>query len=323
MALLQVAILSWTTGPSARFAGPHHRTLLPDLRSAAAACRSCQPKLLLEATTFLTAAADGAVALPAPITDAMTLPTSITESIKELDKEIAETAINALGNDILVFLAASVFVVPLSRYLNITPVLGFLALGCAIGPYGLGLFSNTEADVELGDFGILFLLFVEGLNLSPERIKKLGTFFSLGAAQLLLSIGVLFFGTLVGGPLLLPLLEQFVPLDDALIRPLLERPVEAFTIAAAGALSSSAFVLPVLKQKGWEQSPDGLAMLSILLLQDLAVAPLLVLLPIAAGSGPQTSGELGILVAKATFGFGGVLVLGSQVRQMACPAIPL
>ena len=175
--------------------------------------------------------------------------------------------LDALGSDCLVFLAASVFVVPLSRYLNITPVLGFLALGCAIGPYGLSLFSDSEADIELGDFGILFLLFVEGLNLSPERIRKLGSFFSLGAAQLLVSIAVIFFGTLLGGPLLLPLTEQLVPLDDALIRPLLQRPVEAFTVAAAGALSSSAFVLPVLKQKGWERTADGTAALSILLLQ--------------------------------------------------------
>ena len=66
-----------------------------------------------------------------------------------------------------------------------------------------------------------------------------------------------------------------MPLDDSLIRPLLERPVEAFTIAAAGALSSSAFVLPVLKQKGWEERADGTAALAVLLLQDIAVAPLL------------------------------------------------
>lgn len=234
-----------------------------------------------------------------------------------------EAAVNALGNDLFVFLAASVFVVPLSRYLNITPVLGFIALGACIGPYGLGLFSNTEADVELGDFGILFLLFVEGLNLSPERIKKLGSFFSLGSVQILFSMGVIFFSTLWLGPLLLPLAEQFVPIDDALVRPLLERPVEAFTIAAAGALSSSAFVLPVLKQKGWEQTPDGTAALSILLLQDLAVAPLLVILPIAAGSGPQSGSELGLLVAKATFGFGGVLFLGGILLRRVFELVAL
>ena len=241
--------------------------------------------------------------------------TAAADAVTDIDMDATESTLASLGNDGLVFLAASVFVVPISRILNITPVLGFLALGCAIGPYGLGLLANTEADLELGDFGILFLLFAEGLNLSPERIQKLGSFFSLGAAQLLLSIGVLFFGTQLGGPLLLPLTERFVPLDDALVRPILNYPVEAFCIAAAGALSSSAFVLPVLKRKGWEATPDGIAALSILLLQDLAVAPLLVILPIAAGSGPQDAQALGVLVAKATFGFGGVLALGSVLLR--------
>ena len=75
-------------------------------------------------------------------------------------------SLNSLGSDIFTFLAASVLVVPLSRVLNVTPVLGFLALGCAIGPYGLGFFSNSEADLQLGDFGIVFLLFIEA---SPAR----------------------------------------------------------------------------------------------------------------------------------------------------------
>jgi len=232
-------------------------------------------------------------------------------------KDMGDFSLDALGRDLFTFLAASVLVVPLSKYLNLTPVLGFLALGCAIGPYGLSLFSDSEADIELGDFGIVFLLFIEGLNLSTDRLQTLGSFFRLGLAQLLLSIGAFFFITLLIGPQLLPLAEQFIPLDDAILRPILSSPVEAFCIAAAGALSSSAFVLPVLKQKGWEGRADGTAALAILLLQDLAVAPLLVILPLVAGSGPQTGGELGILVAKATFGFGGVLALGSvALRQI-------
>jgi len=113
----------------------------------------------------------------------------------------------------------------------------------------------------------------------------------------------------------LPALESVLPLDDEIIRPILSSPVEAFCIASAGALSSSAFVLPVLKQKGWENRPDGTATLAILLLQDLAVAPLLVILPLVAGSGPQDPAELGVLVGKATFGFAGVLAVGSYVLQ--------
>jgi len=233
---------------------------------------------------------------------------------------VAEAASNtisldALGSDIFTFLAASVLVVPLSRYLNVTPVLGFLALGCAIGPYGLGFFSNSEADLQLGDFGIVFLLFIEGLQLSPDRLQKLGGFFQLGLAQFLLTIATLTAANLYLGPQILETAERFIRLDDNIVRLILTSPVVAFTLAGAGALSSSAFVLPVLKQKGWEDRADGTAALAVLLLQDIAVAPLLVILPLIAGSGPQSGPELGILLAKGTFGFGAVLAVGSVVLR--------
>lgn len=218
----------------------------------------------------------------------------------------------SLGKDVFTFLVVSVIVVPLFKSLEITPVLGFLLAGCALGPYGLQVFSNNEADLQLGDFGILFLLFNEGLSLSPERIKELGRFTGLGVFQLLISIGCLFLGSVLVGPILLKYIQEIgLPLDIKILTPIFENPIKAFCIASAGALSSSAFVLPFLKQKGWEQRPEGIAGLSILLLQDLAVAPLLVVLPIFAGSGPQSAVELAVLVFKATVGFGAVLVAGS------------
>lgn len=218
----------------------------------------------------------------------------------------------SLGRDVFVFLIVSVIVVPLCKTLKITPVLGFLLVGCAIGPYGVKVFSNNEADLQLGDFGILFLLFNEGLSLTPERIKELGRFTGLGVFQLLISIGCLFLGSVLGGPILVKYIQEIgLPLDLKILKPIFENPVSAFCIASAGALSSSAFVLPFLKQKGWEERPEGIAGLSILLLQDLAVAPLLVVLPLLAGSGPQSAIELAVLVFKATIGFGAVLVAGS------------
>ena len=238
-----------------------------------------------------------------------TLPISAAETGQSAD-------LDALGHDIFVFLATSVVIVPLFKALKISPVLGFLAVGCLIGPFGLQIFSNSEADIELGDFGILFLLFNEGLSLSPERIKELGRFTGLGVFQLLISIGMIFVGTFWGGPVILKYVQEIgIPLDIKLLRPVVDNPVQSFCIAAAGALSSSAFVLPVLKQKGWEDRPEGIAGLSILLLQDLAVAPLLVILPLLAGSGPSSSVALGILVTKATLGFGALLVAGSYVLR--------
>ena len=235
-----------------------------------------------------------------------------------LSVEVEEMSLSAIGHDLLLFLAAAVVVDPLGKILGVTPVLLYLLLGFVAGPYGLSLFnSGTEVDSEIGDFGILFLLFVEGLNLSPERLKALGSFFSLGATQLILSLGFIFFGLFFGGPYVLPFVQDVrVPIDPNLIT-LLEKPVIAFSIASAGALSSSAFVLPILKEKGWEKGSDGIAALSILLLQDLAVAPILVILPLIAdyytggASATQDHLALVVLVAKATLGFGTVLALAS------------
>lgn len=259
------------------------------------------------------------------ISSIMSSMTSVASSSSVLTPEMEEASLDALGHDLLLFLAASVVVEPLGKFFKVTPVLLYLALGGLAGPHGLGgsLFSGeTEVDAQIGDFGILFLLFVEGLNLSRERLKALGSFFSLGAAQLLLSVGVIFFGFFFGGPYLLPLVQSSsVPIDASVLE-LLDRPVVAFSIAAAGALSSSAFVLPVLKEKGWEDRPDGIAALSILLLQDLAVAPLLVVLPLlvanydeSGNSATADPAALAILLAKATFGFGGVIAIASVVLR--------
>lgn len=229
-------------------------------------------------------------------------------------KEAGKAALGGLGRDVLTFLAASVAVVPLSKWLGVTPVLGFLATGCLLGPHGLGLFLDTEADLQLGDLGILFLLFSEGLNLSPERLSALRAFSGLGVLQILTSMGLFFFGILLGGPIVVNYIAPVIQMDDFIYQ-IFSSPVEAFCIAAAGALSSSAFVLPVLKEKKWEDKPEGIAALSILLLQDLAVAPLLVILPLLAGSGPQSSTELGVLVLKGTVGFGAVLAIGSVLLK--------
>ena len=105
--------------------------------------------------------ADGAAALD--------MPQELDMPMSELKEKAFE--LDSLGSDVLIFLAASTFVVPLSRLAGISPVLGFLAIGCAIGPYGLQLFSDSQADVELGDFGILFLLQLLKILLSSALDK--------------------------------------------------------------------------------------------------------------------------------------------------------
>lgn len=189
--------------------------------------------------------------------------------------------LESIGRDLLVFLSASVVVTPFANALGITPILGYLLAGALLGPHGMDTFANSKADVELGDFGILFLLFSEGLEVSTTRLKQLTSYLPLGLAQISLTTAALSAALLFGAP---EMAERFFPLDADLID--VHSPAEVFVLAFAGALSTSAFVFPVLKERGWEEENAGQAATSILLQQDLVVAPLLVLLPYVVGQGP-------------------------------------
>jgi Kef-type K+ transport system membrane component KefB len=216
--------------------------------------------------------------------------------------------LESIGQDLLIFLAASVVVVPLANIIGISPILGYLILGAWLGPNGLDFFANSKADVELGDFGILFLLFSEGLEVSKSRLNKLAQFLPLAFAQISLCAAALSWGILNWSNL-----ERFVPLDDGLIN--ISQPTEALILALALTLSTSAFVFPVLNERGWEDEESGQAATSILLLQDLAVAPLLVLLPFVVGQGPTDYAAIGFLSAKASIGFGSIIFVGSIILQ--------
>ncbi|KAL3909305.1 MAG: hypothetical protein SGILL_008137, partial [Bacillariaceae sp.] len=223
--------------------------------------------------------------------------------------EATGIVMESIGQDLLVFLAASVVVTPISKALNVTPILGYLVIGALLGPHGLDVFANSKADVELGDFGILFLLFSEGLEVSTARLRRLADYLPLGLAQMSLCAGVLSAGIV----LVAPALERFLPLDAGLIN--IRSPVEALVLALAGTLSTSAFVFPVLKEREWEEEQSGQAATSILLLQDLAVAPLLVLMPYVVGQGSTNYSAIAFLTAKATIGFGSVILVGSFVLR--------
>lgn len=125
----------------------------------------------------------------------------------------AETSIvlESMGQDLLLFLSSSVVVTLVSNALNISPILGYLVAGALLGTHGLDCFSNAKADVELGDFGILFLLFSEGLEVSSTRLKKLTNYLPLGFAQISLTTGVITAAILAGAP---QFLDRFLPLDE-------------------------------------------------------------------------------------------------------------
>ncbi|KAL7526417.1 hypothetical protein ACHAWF_001760, partial [Thalassiosira exigua] len=235
-----------------------------------------------------------------------------SESVGRSSVPEVETSIvlESVGRDLLLFLFSSVAVTLASAASGTSPILGYLVAGALLGPHGWAVFSNAKADVELGDFGILFLLFSEGLEVSSARLKKLSDYLPLGFAQISLTTGVITAAILLGAP---QFLDKFLPLDEGFID--IRNPTEAVVLALAETLSTSAFIFPVLKERGWEGENAGQAATSILLLQDLFVAPLLVVMPYVVGQGPTDFAAIGFLTAKAAIGFGLVIYVGSFLLQ--------
>jgi len=247
------------------------------------------------------------------LSQSLDIGSNLSRNVGQIPETTTSLVLESLGYDLLVFLAASVFVTPVCKSLNITPILGYLIIGAVLGPHGLDVFANSKADIELGDFGILFLLFSEGLDVSTQRLQKLTNFLPLGLAQISLCTGVISAAFAVGLP---QTVGQYLPLTPSLLS--IGKPAQVLVLAFAGALSTSAFIFPVLKERGWEDEESGEAATSILLLQDLLVAPLLVLLPFLVGESNQTDyAAIGFLTAKATLGFGAIMYAASFVlRQL-------
>lgn len=158
----------------------------------------------------------------------------------------------------LEFLAATTIIIPIFRRLKLSPILGFLLGGVLLGPHGLRLVRDVEDVRQLADFGVLFLLFEMGLELSLDRLRKLRKYaFGLGSVQIAATSVVLGLGAYgMGGSL-----------------------AESAVVGTALSLSSSAFILQILAEKGERQSRAGVATFGVLLMQDIAVVPLLLLVP--------------------------------------------
>lgn len=182
-------------------------------------------------------------------------------------------------NQALVLLAAAVLLLPLFQRLGLGSILGYLAAGIAIGPLGLGLIPGAEAVLHFAELGVVLMLFLVGLELAPEQLwAQRRRLLGLGASQMLFSAALLtgfFFALGQPGP-------------------------AALAIGATLALSSTAFAVQMLVETNQLGTPQGRNAFSILLFQDLAVIPLLLLLPVLAG-GDAGAAQPNLLV--------GVLVL--------------
>ncbi|CAI5489572.1 unnamed protein product [Closterium sp. Naga37s-1] len=229
----------------------------------------------------------------------------------EIGSSAAQDVIGTLGLDTLTFLVATVIVIPFFRSFKASPILGFLLSGVALNQ--LGLIRNISDVKALSELGILFLLFEMGLELSIERLRALAKFaFGMGLPQVLLT-------TLAFAAFELPpdhaigtrMLEWAASARPDLVN--IRSVDEAIVIGAALSLSSSAFVLQLLSEKGELATRVGSATLGILLLQDIAVVPLLVILPILE-SGDFTDDSLFPLLAaaglKSLLGLGVLLYMG-------------
>lgn len=204
--------------------------------------------------------------------------------------------------EVIVFLAAAGIIVPFFSRLRVSPVLGFLVLGALIGPYGLGLFANDIGFLRyaviddlagvrpLAELGIVFLLFMIGLELSPDRLWALRRLvFGLGTLQVAITatvIGLIAWG--FGNP-----------------------PAAALILGLGFALSSTAVVMQLLVERRAVASPLGRTSFAILLLQDLAVVPILVLIGLlAARAADDLPIALGLAFATALAAIAGIFVVG-------------
>ena len=172
--------------------------------------------------------------------------------------------------DILALLLAAVIVVPFFHAIRLGAILGYLAAGIVLGPWGLGLISEVEEIRHLGEFGVIFLLFVLGIELKPEKLWQMRKMvLGLGLGQLLITAGVIYSIALLSG------VSQHA----------------AIIIGFGLALSSTAFCLKLLAERGGISTLMGQMSFSVLLLQDLAVVPLLALVSMFAVSDAGTVGS--------------------------------
>ncbi|WP_417769682.1 monovalent cation:proton antiporter-2 (CPA2) family protein [Stappia sp.] len=200
----------------------------------------------------------------------------------------------------LLFLSATVVAVPFAKRVGLGSVVGYLGAGLAIGPYGFDFIRSAEQVRGVAELGVVLLLFVIGLELEPARLWKMkGDIFGLGTSQ------VLACGAALVGLLLLA-----------------GQPGELAVIAGLGlALSSTAFALQILQERGQLTTSYGQRAFGILLLQDMAIVPLLALIPIlspreADGGGADVLLQVAITIAAV----GGVIVAG---RYLLTPLFTL
>lgn len=198
----------------------------------------------------------------------------------------------SLLQESIVYLLAAVIMVPISRRLGFGSILGYLAAGIIIGPYGVQLIHDAEHILHFAELGVVFLLFIVGLELQPSRLWVLRKMvFGLGSAQVVLSA------------IVIALIAWLLGIGGT----------AAIVIGLILALSSTAFVLQMLAEKKQLGAAHGRAAFSILLFQDLAAIPLIAFLPMLGNNADGGVGavQLGIMALTIV----GLIVLGRYLLR--------
>ncbi|KAH7288722.1 hypothetical protein KP509_31G038300 [Ceratopteris richardii] len=250
-----------------------------------------------EQTEYVTSFEDVTTTAKPVVRELQKLPRRIQKILEKIPHQEVDGEEASLF-DVLWLLLASVIFVPIFQKLpGGSPVLGYLAAGVLIGPYSLSFIRHVHGTKAIAEFGVVFLLFNIGLELSVERLSSMKKYvFGLGTSQVLITaavVGVLchyVFG--FSGP-------------------------AALVVGNGLALSSTAVVLQVLQERGENTSRHGRATFSVLLFQDLAVVVLLILLPLISptsskgGVGFQAIAEaLGVAAVKGVVAIAGIIAGG-------------
>ncbi|MBX9833696.1 MAG: monovalent cation:proton antiporter-2 (CPA2) family protein, partial [Burkholderiaceae bacterium] len=202
----------------------------------------------------------------------------------------------------LLYLLAAVLGVVVCRSLKLPPMLGYLAAGVLIGPHALALAQNSEGVRHLGEFGVVFLMFAIGLEFSLPKLRAMRKLvFGLGLMQVVVTMAVV-----TGAALLL---SRWVGgVWDMGWQ-------TALALSGVMAMSSTAIVVKLMAERAELESQHGRRVMGILLFQDLAVVPLLVLIPALSSSPDQLLTSLGWALIKAIVLVGLLLTGGQRVMR--------
>ncbi|HEY6354463.1 MAG TPA: cation:proton antiporter [Burkholderiaceae bacterium] len=206
---------------------------------------------------------------------------------------------------VLLYLVAAVAGVVVCRTLKLPPMLGYLAVGVLIGPNALALAGDPAAARALAEFGVVFLMFVIGLEFNLPKLRSMRSLvFGLGLSQ----VGLTILGAVIGNALLAAGFAALGRAWDLTWQ-------GAITLGSAMAMSSTAILLKLMTERLELESEHGRRVLGVLLFQDLAVVPLLVLIPAFGQGGAGLASALAIALVKAAVLLGLLLVGGQRAMR--------